>query len=170
VIQIPDKQRIKLTPVAGLETAWGAAGVFDAPRSEVGMLGDGLQLLRIRRVGEKEEAQIKMQPRVVKAEISFWPKNPRWPGDPVTVTLRLVDRDGVAQGGIEIRPVVHLNLESLPVSWQKDATVWRTVIAARSNGRPHVLRIEVQDQFGYQLGKGFLEIAHHAEAKTSGMP
>ena len=94
------------------------------------------------------------------ATVQITPKNPTWPGNDIAIRIRLDDTKG---GGpapdIELHPRVLVDVTPVDVAWTVHGGELRGTVASRdSGGRPHVVRVEVADQHGLEIGRGFLEV------------
>jgi hypothetical protein len=159
-IQLPDGQKVKLKNVDGLETSINDMTTFLPPPSEIGLLAGKAQVLRIRRKGEAEELRVKLEPRNVKALVDLTPRTARWPEDPVQISIRLATPDGHAPvGDVDLVPRVTIDLEQISVDWARQGGVMRGTVAPRGDNKPHIVRVEVSDQYGFYLGRNFLEVA-----------
>lgn len=159
-IQLPEGAKLRLRSTDGLEASFNDFAMFVAPPSEVGLLAGRAQVLRLRRKGETDELRVRLEPRTVKADIDLRPKNARWPRDPVSVEIKLVTAEGKrATGDVELVPTVTIDVEPVTVSWTKEPGLLRGVVQPKLDGKPHIVRVEVHDQFGFFLGRNFLEVA-----------
>lgn len=166
VIQLPEKQKVKLLNTEGLESSYNDIADFVTPPAELGLLTGKAQLFRLRRKGETEELQIRFEPRSVIAQVELTPRTARWPGDPVTISIKLTSADGQpVVGDVQLMPKVTLDLQPLTLDWTKTPGSMRATVAPHADGRPHALRVEVADQYGFFLGRGNLEIAPANESK-----
>jgi hypothetical protein len=159
-VQLPDGQKLGLRHVNGLESSVNDSTSFAPAANEARLLTDRPQVVRLRRPGETRELSIRLEPRTFHVEVDIGPKRARWPGDTITVVVRTVDRDGsTLPASLQLTPRVLLNTDPIAVNWTREGSTMRATIAPRPNGLPNVLRVEVVDQYGYVLGRNFLEIA-----------
>jgi hypothetical protein len=159
-VQLPDGQKLGLRHVQGLESTLNESASFAPAANEARLMTDRPQLVRLRRPGSTRELAIKLEPRSFQVNVDIGPKRARWPGDAVTVVVRAINRDGSAlPPTLKLTPRVLLNTDPINVAWTHEGSTMRAVIAPRPSGTPNVLRVEVLDQYGYVLGRNFLEIA-----------
>ena len=160
LVQLPDKRKLRLGAVDGLEASFDQLTTFIPAPSEIGLTNDRITTLRLRRRGETAETRLRLAPRSLQAQVTLTPKNARWPSNPVQIEIRLVSLLGLPPpSDIEMRPQVTLDQEVLSPTWTRDGDRLRATVPPRSDRRPHVLRVEVADQHGLPLGRGFVEIA-----------
>lgn len=158
--QLPDKGKLKLRASPTIEASFDLLTTFVPVPSEVGLAQGKAQTLRLRRRGETQEVQLRLVPRSYQAVVRLSPSNPRWPRDPVQIDIELVSGNGLpAPSDVEMVPRVTLDQEVLSPSWSRADTHLRAVVAPRGDKKPHVLRVEVADQYGFFLGRNFLEVA-----------
>jgi hypothetical protein len=158
-LRLQDEQRVGITNTEGLlMRSPGASTWYRAPevltfRGE----GDRRVLLAVSRTGVSTE--LHMAPRDFAAEVKMAPTNVRWPEQPVTVTIQVVNRAGGPAPGW-LHPIAHVTLGTrpLPVEWKQDGALLRTEIPPQPGSGPCVLRVEVTDQYGLTLGRSFLEV------------
>lgn len=159
-IQLPEGQKLGLRNVHGLESTLNDSSSFAPAANEARLMTDRPQTVRIRRPGSTRELAIKLEPRTFHVDIDIGPKRARWPGDTVNVVVRTLNRDGSPPPtSLKLTPRVLLNTDPIIVSWKQEGSTMRATIPPRPTGFPNVLRVEVLDQYGYVLGRNFLEIA-----------
>jgi hypothetical protein len=163
-VELPMKSKVKLLGTTGLEAAYNDETSFSAAPNEVGLLTDSPRVLRLRRPSGKEEVRIRLAPRTSRAEVELAPKNATWPRDPVTIRIRLVDGSGrPLPSSVEAVPNVTLGIEKVDVPFSREGNVLTATLPPRAVAQPTVVRVEVSDQHGITLGRGFLEIAKDAK-------
>ena len=81
-----------------------------------------------------------------------------WPRDPVRIQVRLASTTGQA---LPFSPTlkVTVNLDPIPVEWHRDGDVYRAVVPPVTKPGPWVVRTEITDPHGNEIGRGFLEVA-----------
>ncbi len=159
-VQLPEGQKLGLRHVQGLESTLNESTSFAPAANEARLMTDRPQLVRLRRPGSTRELSVRLEPRTFQVDVDIGPKRARWPGDTVTVVVRARNRDGsTPPASLRLQPRVLLNTDPLTVNWVHQGDTMRAVIPPRPNGLPNVLRVEVLDQYGYVLGRNFLEIA-----------
>jgi hypothetical protein len=97
----------------------------------------------------------------VRAKVVFGPKVPVWPHDPLEIRVQVEESNGSesAADAVEVRTRVLLGVEPVEVSFVRDGNVLRGVLPPQSGAGPWVVRVEVQDQSGSELGRDFIEVA-----------
>jgi hypothetical protein len=157
--RIPAGAKIGLAQADGLEMSYGtSAFVPVAPSLE---LSDGTpRLVRLRAPGQGEGESLWLLPRAARAQVSFEPRTPHWPAQPLTIRVRVKDASGAgAASWIEARPRVSVGVDAVTVPFTQDGEEWTGVLPPRSGQGPWVVRVEVADQNGVALGRDFVEVA-----------
>lgn len=163
-VQLAPNQRVKLVAFAGLEIAMGLAWLPVVP-ADVGLLNGRAETLHVRQKGSTAEQSIFLEQRTTTARVELSPKNPHWPGPPVQIRVALADRTGARPPTtLKLVPRVLLDVTPVDVTWTEQDGALVTTVDNRDTGRPHVVRVEVADQFGFELGRGFVEVTPSAPA------
>lgn len=158
-IQLPPGRSVKLVPFDGLEVGLGLAWLPSVP-AEVGLQGARPQTVRLRRKGNTLERTIFLEPRTASARVELSPRNPQWPGPPVQVRVTLTDKTGgPPPTGVKLVPRVAIDVTPIEVTWREENGAMLATVEQRDTARPHAVRVEVEDQFGVELGRGFIEVA-----------
>ena len=91
------------------------------------------------------------------ANIDLGPKTAVWPRDPVWISVRV---ESSSHAAVDYEPQVRVtvNLQEVPVVWQKGAGVMRGMVAPQGGNGPWVVRAEAKDGRGKELGFGALEV------------
>jgi hypothetical protein len=159
-VQLPEKGRLKIRASGEIEASYDRLTTFVPVPGEVGLDQGKARVLRLRRRGESREVQVQLVPRSYQARIRLTPANARWPQDPVGIEVELVSGNGMpAPSDIELIPKVTLDQEVLDLTFQREGGKLRATVAPRGDKKPHVIRVEVSDQYGFFLGRNFLEVA-----------
>ena len=115
--------------------------------------------LRLREPGKKEELGIKLEPRTLKADVKIGPKSARWPGEPLQVTVKLFDHRGKPiTDPLKTKPHVFVNVKQVEPTWTHSGNTYSAKISPASGAGPWVVRVEVSDDFGDQVGRDFIEL------------
>ncbi|MDW8248116.1 MAG: serine/threonine-protein kinase [Myxococcales bacterium] len=163
MIQLPEKGRLKVRASGEIEASYDRLTTFVPVPGEVGLDQGKARVLRLRRRGESREVQLQILPRSYRAQVRLVPPNARWPQDSIEIEVELVTGNGMsAPSDIELIPRVTLDQEVLLLPFQREGSKLRATVAPRGDRKPHVLRVEVSDQFGFFLGRNFLEVAADA--------
>lgn len=151
--------RVKLIGADGLEASYGRASVFIPVPKDVGLARGESTLLRLRVPGGKEELGIKLEPRTLRADVSIGPKSARWPGEPLQVTIKLFDHRGrPTSDELKNKPQVFVNVAHVQPNWTHTGNTYSAKISPTSGTGPWVVRVEVNDDFGDQVGRDFIEL------------
>jgi hypothetical protein len=151
--------RVKLIGAEGLESSYGRANLFVPAPKDVGLARGDSTLLRLRVPGTKEELGIKMEPRSLRAEVAIGPKTARWPGEALQVSVKLFDHHGKpVTDPLKTKPRVFVNVDQVQPQWTHSGNTYTTKVAPSSKGGPWVVRVEVSDDFGEQVGRDFIEL------------
>jgi hypothetical protein len=110
--------------------------------------------------GATEDLPIRFVPRSVRARIEIGPRRATWPKDPIVIKVRLEDPSGQpVPESIDMRAKVSVGLEQKNVTFKHVGRALTASLPAQSGTGPWVVRVEVNDQFGYPLGRDFLEVS-----------
>ncbi len=160
-VQVSEGQSLSLAHAAGVELAYDKGASYAPAGQEFVMRGDLPRLLRFRVPGATLDGTLQIEPRSLAAVVELAPKNARWPRDTVTGTIRLVNKSGSSlPSDVRMVPRVTLGVTPIEARFQEEGPgLLRVTIAPQAGSLPAALRIEVHDQHGIYLGRGFLEIA-----------
>jgi hypothetical protein len=151
--------RVKLIGAEGLESSYGRANLFVPAPKDVGLARGASTLLRLRIPGTKEELGIKLEPRALRADVAIGPKTARWPGEPLQVQVKLFDHKGrPVTDGLKTKPRVFVNVEQVEPSWTHSGNTYTAKVSPSKGTGPWVVRVEVNDDFGEQVGRDFIEL------------
>lgn len=155
--------RVTLLGADGLEASYGRATVFVPAPKDVGLARGESTLLRLRDPRGKEELTVKLEPRTLKARVRIEPKTAHWPGDALRVTVTLVDHRGrPINEELKNKPQVFVNVGKIESKWTHTGNVYTTKVAPAAGAGPWVVRVEVKDDFGDDVGRDFIELAKSA--------
>jgi hypothetical protein len=105
-------------------------------------------------------------PRTAKADVEFGPRAPRWPGEMLAIRVRLSEPGGAnAPTWIEARPKVTVGVDPVPVEFTREGGWLTGALPAQPGPGPWVVRVEVADQHGFELGRDFVEVSRALPAK-----
>jgi hypothetical protein len=151
--------RVKLIGAEGLESSYGRASLFVPAPKDVGLARGDSTLLRLRVPGTKDELGIKLEPRSLRAQVAISPKTARWPGEVLQVSVKLFDHRGKpVTEPLKTKPRVFVNVEQVEPQWTHSGNTYTTKVAPSSKAGPWVVRVEVSDDFGEQVGRDFIEL------------
>jgi hypothetical protein len=155
-------QQVKFSHSDGLEMTYIGAGKYVPASEAVGLYRNKRTIVSFRFPGSDEDTIARLEPRDVYAEVFAGPKLATWPKDPIELTVRVRTRGGApAPAFLEVVPKVHVGIEPLEVSWRRQGNELHATIPPQASRGPWVIRVEVTDQFGIQLGRDFVEVAEH---------
>jgi hypothetical protein len=118
-------------------------------------------LVRLKDPSETTGLSLLLRPRKLSVNVTVGPKALCWPGAPARVSVRASDADtGAAIPDLELRPVVTLGVEAVPLDFASEAGALHAVVPAPDGAGPGpwVLRVQVNDAFGSAIGRDFVEI------------
>jgi hypothetical protein len=160
--------RVKLIGADGLESSYGKANVFVPAPKDVGLARGDSTLLRLRVPGTKEELAIKLEPRSVRADVAIGPKSARWPGDALEVKVQLFDHKGKpVTDALKTKPRVFVNVAQVEPTWTHSGNTYTAKVPPMKGDGPWVVRVEVSDDFGDQVGRDFIELGGGASKHAS---
>ncbi len=143
---------------ADVKLSYDALGREQAP-DQVGLYGKEPFTVFLGAPGSASPVPIRIAPRTVRARVELTPNNATWPKDRINIRIALEDPSGPIPQGLELRPKVTLGVDDLPVAFQRVGSELVGSVPAQATPGPWVVRVEVFDQYGYSLGRSFLEIA-----------
>gem|GEM_PF-3347106 len=158
-VQLNEGQHVELKYAKQVELAYGASPSFEAPPPNLAMSHGLGRLVRFRHKTGGAEAHLTIAERTASAEVVLGPKKARWPGDEVTIEITLQNLPSGAWGALQAVPHVTLGTVPTEVPFRREGLTWRAVIPPMSISEYQALRVEVTDQYGFFLGRGFLELA-----------
>lgn len=151
--------RVKLVGAEGLEVSYGRASVFIPVPKDVGLARGESTLLRLREPGKTEELGIKLEPRTVRADVAIGPKTARWPGEPLSVSVKLFDHRGrPVTDSLKNKPRVFVNVDQVEPTWTHSGNTYTAKVTPTPGAGPWVVRVEVNDDFGEEVGREFIEL------------
>ncbi len=160
-VQVAEGQSLALAHGKGVELAYDKGTSYTPIGKEFVMRGDQARLLRFRIAGASLDGVLRVEPRSLAALVDLTPKDARWPRDTLSATIRLVNKSGGSiPPDVKMIPKVTLGVTPISVTFEEDGPgALKARIPAQPGPLPAALRIEVHDQHGIYLGRGFLEIA-----------
>jgi hypothetical protein len=170
-VRVPPRGSVSLSHIEDIEVTYGGGRYFVPAPASLEFVDAEPRLVRFRAVGETDELRIWLLPRDDRARIEFEPKAPIWPGEPLKIRVRMSNSNGSgAASGVEPRPKVTVGIEPVQVEFARQGEWLCGTVPARLGGGPWVVRVEVEDQHGIDLGRDFVEVARTApkHADTNG--
>jgi hypothetical protein len=153
-IALPRGRSVEIGDPTGLELALRnvsfvkAPPLFGLPRGE-------RAVVRLRVGGAADFLELLLEPAAVHAHIALWPANPVWPADLVQVRVRVDD----APQGFAPALAIRVDGAEVPVPWRVRDGLWETEIPPGLAPGPWVVRVEVRDGHGNEIGRAFMEVA-----------
>jgi hypothetical protein len=153
-------QEVRFSNSDGLEMTYQGAGRF-VPASDALTLYRGeTTIVSFRTPGSLETTAVRLEPRGIYAEVSIGPSRALWPRDAVQIAVEIKSKTHEpVPAWLEPKPAVLLGVEPLAVTFTREGSRWLATVPPSALPGPWVLRVEVKDQYGADLGRDFLEIA-----------
>jgi hypothetical protein len=168
-IELGPKQRVRLRDPIGRELSSDKASSFVRAPNEFGLARGDTTIVRLREIGRRDEFKLRLVPRDTHAHITIGPSLAHWPGDPINIKIAF--RDGKGRPLTELPNVhtdVRVNIDPVPVNWQRHGNAFEGALAPRADKGPWVVRVQVKDEFGDEIGWSFLEVAPRSEVARPG--
>jgi hypothetical protein len=166
-IRVGVGQTVQFAPVDGIDVASGRDGRFLRSQGAVTLNDDRGTSVFFKLPGTDSVAQADIAPRGVHARVDFSPRNPKWPRHTVRARIRLHAKDAQALVGIAPTFHVQLGVETIEADVQTHGDSYILSVKPRTGRGPWVLRVEVRDQYGGELGRSFVEIIREATPQVS---
>ena len=156
-VVVPPGSRVVLAGSPGLEIGFGQGTFVPAPPS-LELLRSEPRFVVFRAAGAADSAELWLVPRKARAQIEFGQRAPRWPGEPLPISVRIDGQNGPAEWA-NVKPTVSVGVEPVAVEFKRDGEWLRGSLPARPGVGPWVVRVEVKDRTGLELGRNFIEVA-----------
>lgn len=168
-VRFPPGTKLTLEHTEGVEMTYGNAhSYFPAPK-ELELIRADPRVVRLKSGDEVGSTTLVLLPRSAKAEVEFGPRAPRWPGDALAIRVRLMEPGGAsAPTWIEARPKVTVGVEPVDVEFAREGGWLTGALPPQPGPGPWVVRVEVADQHGFELGRDFVEVSRALPAKPKG--
>jgi hypothetical protein len=165
-VRFPLGTKVRLEHTEGVEMTYGnAQSYFPAP-AELELQRADARVVRFKSGSDAAGVTLLLLPRSAKAEVEFGQRAPRWPGDALAIRVRLVEPGGAsAPTWIEARPKVTVGVDPVPVAFTREGGWLTGELPAQPGPGPWVVRVEVADQHGFELGRDFVEVSRALPAK-----
>lgn len=151
--------RVKLSFVDGLEMTYSKVSYIPA-LDAVGISRNEPATIFVRPENGHEHLPLRFAPRTVRARVALTPQLVTWPNDPLEVAISLEDPSGQpVPESLQMRPKVSVGLDPIKVEFRRVGKSLRATIPPQAGPGPWVVRVEVKDQYGFELGRDFIEIA-----------
>jgi hypothetical protein len=158
------EQRVRFTHTEGLELTYGRATHFVPAPSSAGLNRGREVLVRIRECGQTDEARLTLVPSVLTTDVELGPQLAAWPGDTVTLRIRVHGARGAASSqNTSIRTEASINGDAVAPRWVQRGDLWLGTIPPPSSPGPWVVRVKVYDGFDELTGRASLEVARRSK-------
>lgn len=132
--------------------------VFGPAPRQIKLGDEPFRIVRIREASGAM-AQFTLVARSVRAKVESWPERPRWPDHRVRLVVRAYDPSGRSDPAAEeLSFITHLGIEELKLAWTKSGATWTAELPSRVPPGPWVVRVQVKDSIGSQVGAGVIDI------------
>lgn len=159
-IYIGTGQQVQFTNIDGLEMTYPGAGRYFPAAQGAGLYRGQKTLLGFRMPGSLDTAVARLEPRGIYAEVRIGPQKAIWPRDPISIDIQLKSKSGgEIPAFVQVVPTVKLGTEPLDVSFEQNGNILHAVVPPSDKPGPWIVRVDVADQYGVDLGHEFLEIA-----------
>jgi hypothetical protein len=165
-VRFPPGTKLTLEQTDGVEMTYGNAQSYVAAPRELELARAEARVVRFKSGDEAGATTLVLLPRSARAEVEFGPRAPRWPGEVLAIRVRLTDPGGAhAPTWIEARPKVTVGVEPVAVEFTRDGGWLTGALPPQPGPGPWVVRVEVSDQHGFELGRDFVEVSAAPRAK-----
>jgi hypothetical protein len=159
-VHVPPGRALALAEADGVEMTYGGGDYFVGAPRNLELVRPEPRLVRFRLPGNPAEAKLWLVPRQIHARVEFGPAVPTWPRDALEIRVRVEEVNAPAAAEpIEVLPRVLLGVEPVHVVFVRDGNLLRGVLPPQAGKGPWVVRVEVADQSGAELGRNFIEVA-----------
>jgi hypothetical protein len=172
-VRFPPGTKLSLEHIDGVEMTYGNAQSYVPAPAVLELQRAEPRVVRFKNGADAAGVTLFLLPRSAKAEVEFGPSAPRWPGGALAIRVRLTEPGGVkAPTWIEARPKVSVGVDRIPLAFTLDGGWLTATLPAQPGPGPWVVRVEVADQHGFELGRDFVEVSRSlpANSKSKGAP
>ncbi len=158
-IRLGERQTMHFTAATGLSVTRGARRPYTSAETAIGLLGGATTYVHLRLPQTNELVTAKLAPRGIVAQVKLSPRLAAWPRDDVNVRVTLKNNDGgPVPGFIQPRFSATLGIDPLRLDWRAEGQAYVAKIPKPDGRGPWVVRVQVDDQYGIELGRDVLEI------------
>ncbi|MGE0321157.1 MAG: hypothetical protein AB7S68_02580 [Polyangiaceae bacterium] len=159
VIRLGERQAMHFTAAEGLRLTQGARRPYTDAESAIGLLNDQPTYVHLRLPETNELLTAKLAPRGIVAQVRLTPRLAAWPKDDVKVRVELKDTDGGSVPSfIQPKLSATLGVDPLALNWRREGEAYVAKVPKPDTRGPWVVRVQVDDQYGIELGRDVLEI------------
>ena len=127
--------------------------------NEISLEGSPRRTVRIRHAPSRSETTLVLVRREMRARVSFAPVTPRWPENPVDITVKVEDLSGYLDPSRE--PVhfdVRIDVDPASLTWTHAGDTWTAHVPPTSGPGPWVIRVNVMDRAGVPIGASLMDV------------
>jgi hypothetical protein len=159
-IRLGPGQRARLLGVDDLLMAYGQADRFGHAPESLGLYRGRAVDVRLRDPESSGTARIGLVPVLDHASVSFRPEQPSWPGNPVTVEVRLYDGNHEpSPAGAAVVPDLRINSRKLTPRWVRHGNRLVASVSPPTPIGPWAMRVEIARPGGDVIARSWLRIA-----------
>lgn len=127
--------------------------------SELTLGGNDKRTLLIRHTSSHVQSKLLLVRRELRARVSFSPEHPRWPDNPVDITVQVEDPSGYLDAAREsVNIDVLVDLAKPKLTWTHHGAVWTARVPPQTPPGPWVVRVSVADRAGVGIGASLLDV------------
>lgn len=169
-IYIGDGQQVQFTNTDGLEMTYLGAGRYFPAAQGAGLYRNAKTVIGFRMPGSLDTAIARLEPRGIYADVHIGPQKAIWPRDPISIDIQLKSKNGgEIPSFVQVVPTVTLGTDPVEVSFEQNGNMLHAVLPPSDKPGPWIVRVDVADQYGVDLGHEFLEIAGQPRKATPSM-
>jgi len=156
-------QQVQFTNTDGLEMTYLGAGRYFPAAQGAGLYRGQRTIIGFRMPGVLDTAIARLEPRGVYADVKIGPQKALWPRDPISIDIQLKSKTGAeVPAFLQAVPTVTLGTDPVDVNFEQEGNTLHAVVTPSAKPGPWIVRVDVADQYGVDLGHEFLEIATQA--------
>jgi hypothetical protein len=168
-VRFPPGTKLTLEHTEGVEMTYGNAPSYVTAPKELELARADARVVRFKSGEEAGSTTLVLLPRSARAEVEFGPRAPRWPGEALAIRIRLSEPGGArVPTWIEAHPKVTVGVEPVALQFAREGDWLTASLPPQTGPGPWVVRVEVSDQHGYELGRDFVEVSPASNAKPRG--
>jgi hypothetical protein len=159
-IRLGPEQRVRLSGAGDLRMSYGQVDRFGHAPESLGLHRGRAVDVRLRDPESSGELRVRLVPVLDHASVSFQPQQPRWPGKPVTVEVRLYDGNHEpAPAGVEVVPDLRINSRKLTPRWVRQGNRLVARVSPPTPIGPWAMRVQIARPGGDVIARTWLRIA-----------
>ena len=159
-------QQVQFTNTEGLEMTYLGAGRYFPAAQGAGLYRGQRTVIGFRMPGVLDTAIARLEPRGIYADVKIGPQKALWPRDPISIDIQLKSMSGgEIPAFLQAVPTVTLGTDPVDVNFEQEGNTLHAMVPPSAKPGPWIVRVDVADQFGVDLGHEFLEIAAQERKK-----